>query len=181
MKLVPLDIDGAFLIEIEAIADERGFFARTFCKKEFAEHGLDSEIAQCNVSRNTRRGILRGMHYQTPPHAEAKLVRCTSGAIHDVVVDLRPGSKTYLKWSAVELTAENHRALYLPKGTAHGFLTLSEQSEVFYQMSAYFSPDHARGLRWNDPAIGIAWPLRAAGVDSPILSAKDADYADLVL
>jgi dTDP-4-dehydrorhamnose 3,5-epimerase len=162
---------GAYLIEIEPREDERGFFSRSFCQHEFAAHGLKTSIAQCNISFNKRRGTLRGMHLQLPPKAEAKLLHCTRGAIYDVVVDLRPSSETYCKWVAVELTADSHRALYVPEGFAHGFQTLSENSEVFYQMFEFYSPEHASGVRWDDPAFEIRWPL-----SNPIVSDKDRSY-----
>jgi len=156
-KATPLA--GVFVIEPERLGDDRGFFARTWCRKEFEAHGLNPDVVQCNVSWNARRGSVRGLHYQAVPHAEAKLVRCTRGAIWDVAVDLRPGSPTFKRWTAVELTAENHHALYVPEGCAHGFQTLADDSEVFYQMSAAHAPDAERGVRWNDPALAIRWPI----------------------
>jgi dTDP-4-dehydrorhamnose 3,5-epimerase len=170
VKFAETPLAGAFVVEIEPLKDERGLFARSFCRKEFEAHGLDPAVAQCNVSHNVRRGTLRGLHYQAPPHEEAKLVRCTRGAIWDVIVDLREASKTRLQWFAAELSADNHRALYVPRGFAHGFQTLADDSEVFYQMSEFYRPDGARGIRWNDPSIGIRWPLA-----EPILSARDRD------
>ena len=164
---------GAFVIELEKIHDERGFFARSWCTTEFAEHGLNNRLVQCNVSRNRAKGTLRGMHYQTAPHEEAKLVRCTMGAIYDVIVDLRPSSSTYLKSFGAELSAETHRALYIPEGFAHGFLTLTEESEVFYQMSEFYAPQAARGFRWNDPLLAIAWPGPVV-----VISERDRSYAD---
>jgi dTDP-4-dehydrorhamnose 3,5-epimerase len=164
---------GACVIELDRLGDERGFFARSFDRDEFAAHGLKSDFVQCNVSFNGKRGTLRGLHYQASPHEEAKLVRCTRGAIFDVIVDLRKVSGTYLQWIGVELTAENHRMLYVPEGFAHGFQTLEDASEVFYQMSEVFRPEAARGVRWNDPALGITWPL-----PDPTVSARDADYPD---
>jgi dTDP-4-dehydrorhamnose 3,5-epimerase len=166
-----MPLAGAFVVDPERIEDERGFFARTWCAREFEKHGLDPRLAQCNVSFNRRRGTLRGMHYQAEPHAEAKLVRCTRGAIHDVIVDLRPGSTTCRRWVAVELTAENRRMLYIPEGFAHGFQTLEDETEVFYQMSVPFHPAAARGVRHDDPALGIAWPL-----DVGVISQKDRGY-----
>lgn len=177
MKLTPLELEGAFVVDIERHADDRGFFARSFCRSEFKSHGLASEFTQCNVSRNERPGILRGMHYQAAPHAEAKLVRCTLGAIFDVAIDLRDDSPTFRKWMGFELTAENHRAFYIPEGFAHGFLTLSEQSEVLYLISTDYSPDHARGVRWNDPAFGIDWPLARVGRSEPELSPRDRAFS----
>ncbi len=152
------DIRGVFVIDPEPRADERGFFARTWCQREFAEHGLSLRIAECAVSFNASAGTLRGLHYQSAPHGEDKLVRCTQGAIYDVAVDLREGSPTQYDWFATELTAANHRMLYIPSGCAHGFLTLADNSEVSYQISQEFRLESSRGVRWNDPAIGIRWP-----------------------
>lgn len=167
-------IPGAFVVEPERIEDERGFFARTWCEREFREHGLDPRLAQCSVSFNRRAGTLRGMHYQAAPHGEAKLVRCTMGAIYDVVVDLRPDSPAFRRWTAVELSARNRRMLYIPQGLAHGFQTLEPDTEVFYQISEFYHPESARGVRWNDPAFGIEWPEAAERV----LSDRDAGYPD---
>jgi dTDP-4-dehydrorhamnose 3,5-epimerase len=171
LKFLPTSLAGAFVVELEPIEDERGFFARSFCQNEFRSHGLDPAIAQCNVSLNRRRGTLRGLHYQAPPHEEAKLVRCTRGAICDVIVDLRHGSATRGQWFAVELSADNHRALYVPRGFAHGFQTLADDSEVLYQMSEFYRPGSERGIRWDDPAIGIQWPIA-----DPVVSARDRAY-----
>ncbi len=173
MRFLPTPLAGAFVVEPERIADERGFFARTFCRDEFAANGLLDTFVQCNVSFNARRGILRGMHLQAPPHEEVKLVRCTQGAIYDVIIDLRPDSPTRTRWFGVELNSENRRMLYIPGGFAHGFQTLVDASEVFYQMGAMYRADAARGVRWNDPAFAIAWPLPDA-----TLSARDAAYPD---
>ena len=162
-------------MDLERHADERGFFARTWCRHEFEEHGLDPAVVQCNLSHNPRRGTLRGLHWQTPPHAEVKLVRCSRGAIWDVMVDLRPDSATYTRHFGAELTEENGRALYIPEGFAHGFVTLVDDSDVVYQMSALYEPSAGRGARWNDPAFGIAWPVR-----EPILNPRDASYPDFV-
>jgi dTDP-4-dehydrorhamnose 3,5-epimerase len=159
MQIIPSDLKGVFLIRIERIEDERGSFARTFCRREFGERGLDSMVAQCNLSHNRLRGTLRGLHYQLPPAAEAKLVRCTRGAIFDVAVDLRPNSPTFCRWFGTELSAANDMMLYIPKGFAHGFQTLADDTEITYQMSEYYAPDLARGLRWDEPALGIHWPL----------------------
>lgn len=164
---------GAFVIEMERRADERGFFARTFCRQEFEAHGLDPEVVQCNVSFNKRKGTLRGMHYQASPFAEAKLVRCTSGSIYDVIIDLRPSSATFKKHFAVELSAENGRMLYIPEHFAHGFQTLQDDTEVFYQMAQRHSAEHARGVRWNDPAFGIEWPE-----GERIIIERDKNYPD---
>lgn len=171
MKFVPTSFEGAFVVEPELLEDERGCFARSFCRDEFVSHGLDPAVVQCNISFNNRRGTLRGLHYQIKPHEEAKLVRCTQGAIWDVIVDLRENSPTRYRWFAAELTAENRRALYIPRGFAHGFQTLSDKSEVFYQMSEFYHPESARGVRWDDPVIGITWP-----VDTPVLSPRDMSY-----
>jgi dTDP-4-dehydrorhamnose 3,5-epimerase len=175
MIFSPTALPGAYVVELEPHRDARGFFARTWCRREFAEHGLDAHLAQCSMSYNARRGTLRGMHWQTPPNEEAKLVRCTAGAIHDVILDLRPESPTYLKHVAVELSREDHRALYVPRGCAHGFQTLTDDSEVFYQISEFFAPEHARGIRWNDPAFGIEWPI-----PDPIILDRDNSYPDFV-
>jgi len=151
-------LHGAFVVDLERHEDKRGFFARSWCQEEFAQHGLETNLAQCNISFNACKGTLRGMHYQTKPYLEAKLVRCTMGRIFDVMIDLRPTSPTYTRWFSIELTAENHRALFIPVGFAHGFQTLADDCEVFYQMSEFFHPECARGVRWNDPAFGIDWP-----------------------
>jgi dTDP-4-dehydrorhamnose 3,5-epimerase len=166
---------GVFVIDAEPIADERGAFARTFCAHEFAAHGLDAAIAQCSASFNTKKGTLRGLHYQAAPHSEAKLVRVTAGAIYDVAVDLRAGSPTYGQWVSAELTAENRRMLYIPKGCAHGFQTLTDASEVFYQIAEFYEPASARGLRWDDGDLAIAWPDKIA----PILSERDRAFPSL--
>jgi dTDP-4-dehydrorhamnose 3,5-epimerase len=155
-------------VQPDFLSDERGMFARSFCQNEFAKHGLDTVVAQCNVSFNRRRGTLRGLHFQSEPRAEAKLVRCTRGAVWDVIVDLRAGSGTRHQWFATQLNAENHTALYVPRGFAHGFQTLVDDSEVFYQMSEYYQPQLSRGVRWNDPVLGIDWPI-----SRPILSERD--------
>jgi dTDP-4-dehydrorhamnose 3,5-epimerase len=168
-----LALPGAYLVRMEPHVDERGHFARAFCRKEFADHGLPETIAQCNVSFNPHRGTLRGMHYAAAPRREAKLVRCTRGAIHDVIVDLRPGSPTRGKWVAVELTERNLAMIYVPEGFAHGFLTLREDTEVFYQMSQPYDPAAARGARWNDPCFGIEWPE-----EPRVISERDRTYPD---
>jgi dTDP-4-dehydrorhamnose 3,5-epimerase len=174
MRFSELQLSGVFLVEPEPIVDSRGFFARTWSADEFAEHGLEATVVQCNVSYNTRRGTIRGMHYQVEPFAEAKLVRCTAGAILDVAVDVREGSASRWRWLAVELTAENRNALYIPPGFAHGLQTLSDGAEVFYQMFESYSPEHARGLRWDDPRLSIDWPLA-----DPIISDRDRSF-DLI-
>jgi dTDP-4-dehydrorhamnose 3,5-epimerase len=173
MRFTETQLAGAYIIDPERIEDARGFFARTWDRHEFEARGLNTNLAQCNISYNTRRGTLRGMHYQAAPHAETKLVRCTSGAIYDVIVDLRPSSPTLRQWLAVELSAANRRMLYIPEGFAHGFQTLADHSEVFYQMAAFYASGYARGVRWNDPAFGIVWP------ETPqVISARDQVYPD---
>lgn len=166
-------LKGAYLIEIEQAADMRGFFARTWCEKEAAQHGLPIHMVQSSISFNVRQGTLRGLHYQVPPGNEGKLVRCTRGEIFDVIVDLRPGSKTFLEHFTVVLSEENHRALYVPPHFAHGFQTLRDNTEVLYQMTDFYVPDYARGARWDDPAFGIQWPE----AERTILE-RDASYAD---
>lgn len=165
-------LKGAFIIEIEPREDDRGFFARSWCMDEFEAHGLNSRLVQCNISFNKTRGTLRGMHYQSAPFAEAKLVRCTMGAIQDVIIDLRPASPTFKQWVSVELTAENRCALYIPEDFAHGFLTLEDNTEVFYQMSEFYHPEYARGVKWNDPAFGVIWTNI-----NPIVSERDSSFS----
>lgn len=167
-------LKGAFVIAPERLEDERGFFARAFCQREFAVRGLEFEVAQWNVSFNRTRGTLRGMHYQIAPHEEAKLVRCTRGAMYDVIIDLRPESATFKRWTAIELTAGNGLVLYVPKRFAHGFQTLEDHTEVFYLMSEFHHPELARGVRWDDPAFGVAWPA----VERRIISSQDRSYPD---
>lgn len=157
MKLTPARIEGAYVLELEPIHDERGFFARTWCSAEYALLGLDSHAAQCSISHNARRGTLRGLHYQKAPHAEAKTVRCTGGSLYDVIVDLRPDSPTYKCWEGFTLSAGDGRMLYVPEGVAHGYQTLEDRTEVSYVISRPFEPASARGVRWDDPAFGIAW------------------------
>lgn len=169
----PCRLAGAFLIEPERSEDERGFFARTFCRQEFTARGLNPDVVQCNTSFNRARGTLRGMHFQRPPGAEAKLVRCTNGAIYDVMLDLRPESPSYCEWQGFELTARNRSMLYIPERFAHGFQTLEDESEVLYQMSEPFAPELAAGVRFDDPAFGIRWP-----VPDPIVSDKDRGFPD---
>lgn len=175
MKFGEVGLPGVRIVEPERMADERGFFARTWCRREFENAGLDRNLVQCSISYNRHRGTLRGMHYQTAPSAEAKLVRCTTGAIYDVALDLRRNSPTYKQWRSVELTADNRRALYIPAGLAHGFLTLCDESEVLYQISEFYAPEHARGVRWNDPAFGIQWPGEVV-----VMSERDRSYPDFV-
>jgi dTDP-4-dehydrorhamnose 3,5-epimerase len=159
MRFQPLSVEGAFVVELEPINDERGFFARSWAASDFRSRSLDPELVQISVSFNVRAGTIRGMHYQLAPHDETKLVRCTSGAIFDVVLDLRPGSSTFKRFASVDLTSDNRKAIYIPRGCAHGFQTLEDHSEVLYQISAEYAPEAARGVRWNDLAFGIAWPL----------------------
>lgn len=173
MKFTETELPGAFIIDLELREDSRGFFARAFCANEFAEHGLETSYPQCNTSWNHSAGILRGLHMQMPPHGEVKVVRCTKGAIVDVIVDMRPDSSTFLKHIKVELTADNHRMLYVPVGFGHGYQTLVPDTEVFYMVSEFYTPGAERGLRWNDPSFGIQWPDM-----NPILSEKDANAPD---
>ena len=167
-------LQDAYVIELERREDERGFFARAWCRHEFADHGLSSELAQCNVSFNRFRGTLRGLHFQVAPHAEVKLVRCTRGAVYDVIVDLRPGSPTFMQWVGIELTAENRRTLYVPEGFAHGYQTLEDATEVFYLASDVYAPEYADGLRWDDPAFRIEWPA----TDGVTITERDRTYPD---
>jgi dTDP-4-dehydrorhamnose 3,5-epimerase len=171
VKFLETPLSGAFLIEAEPIEDDRGFFSRTFCQREFEAHGLEPCIAQCNLSYNRRRGIIRGLHFQDPPHEEAKTVGCTVGAIFDVIVDLRNDSPTRGQWFSVELSADRLRWLYVPRGFAHGFQTLVDGSTVTYQMSQFFAPTAARGIRWDDARLAIPWP-----VPDPVLSPRDAAF-----
>ena len=173
MRFTETKVAGAFLIEPEPIADERGFFARTWCREEFTDHGLTGELAQANISFNHRKGTLRGLHYQAAPHAEAKLVRVTRGAIWDLALDLRRDSPTYLAWFGAELSDANRHQLYVPEGCAHGFLTLTDDAEVAYQMSAPYAPQAARGVRFDDPAFAIEWPGEVVVVND-----RDRTYPD---
>ena len=171
MLFTETPLSGAFIIDTEPVADERGFFARSWCRREFEEHVLNSSVAQCNISFNARRGTLRGLHFQAPPHEEAKLVRATRGAIFDVIVDLRSHSPTRYHWYGIELTQENRRSIYVPEGFGHGFQTLEDNTEVYYQMSEFYHPESARGIRWDDPLIHVRWPI-----DNPIMSERDQGY-----
>ena len=173
MIFTETELKGAFVIELEKFGDERGFFALSWSQDEFAKRGLESSMAECNVSFNRERGTLRGMHYQEDPYGQAKVVRCTMGAIYDVIIDLRSESLTFKKWFGVELNAENRLNLYVPKGFAHGFQTLEDNSEISYQMSSPYVPDSGRGVRWNDPAFGIEWPEKVR-----IMNPRDKDYRD---
>jgi dTDP-4-dehydrorhamnose 3,5-epimerase len=165
VKFEPLTLQGAYLIHLDRLEDDRGFFARAWCEHELADQGLNTRIAQANVSFNKTKGTLRGMHYQAPPYAEVKLVRCTRGAIYDVIIDIRPDSQTFRRWLSVELNEDNHDTLYIPEGFAHGFQTLEDGAEVYYQHSEFYTPGAERGLRYNDPAFGIAWPLPVASIN----------------
>jgi dTDP-4-dehydrorhamnose 3,5-epimerase len=173
MIFIPTEIKDAHIIDVEQRADERGFFARTWCAQEFAQHGLVARIAQTNMSYNKRKGTLRGMHFQHAPHAEVKIIRCTRGAIYDVIIDLRPGSPSYKRWIGVELSADNYRMLYVPEGFGHGFQTLADDSEVAYNVSEFYTPGAEGGVRYNDPAFAIEWPLPVS-----VISEKDAAWPD---
>ena len=184
MLFTETKLKGAYIIEPERLEDERGFFARTFCRKEFESHGLNTNFVQCNISYNKKKGTLRGMHYQAAPYEEAKLVRWTEGGIYDVIIDLRPDSPTYCQWIGVTLYGFNfsthslihpstHQLLYIPEGFAHGFLTIVDNTEVFYQMSEFYMPEYARGVKWNDRAFDIEWPSEIR-----IISEKDQNYPD---
>lgn len=164
MKFTGLEIPGSFLIDLEPFVDDRGFFARAWCADEFAAAGIDAAFVQANIGRNKHRGTLRGLHYQEAPHAEAKLVRCTRGAVYDVLVDLRPESPTYRAWFGSELSAENHRMLFVPEGCAHGYQSLTDDAEVYYQVSSRYAPGAERGIRYDDPAIGVRWPLPISNI-----------------
>lgn len=173
MIFTPTKFAGAFIIDLEKIADERGFFARAWCNNEFKNQGLKENFVQCNISYNKSKGTIRGLHYQLKPYDEAKLVRCLSGAIYDVIVDLRPSSSTHKQWLGVELNESNRRALYVPEGFAHGFQTLTDNAEVFYQVSQFYTPQYERGIRWDDPLFRINWPLTLTQISS-----KDCNYPD---
>ena len=166
-------LKGAYIVDIERREDERGFFARTWCQREFEAHGLNPRLAQCSISFNAKKGTLRGMHYQVKPFEEAKLVRCTRGSLCDIIVDLRWDSPTFKDHLGVTLTSDNRAMFYIPEGFAHGFLTLEDETEVQYQISEFYAPDHARGFRWNDPAFGIVWPS-----DIMVISDRDRNYPD---
>jgi len=175
MLFIETPLPGAFTIDIEPFQDDRGLFARTFCTHEFEAHGLATKFVQSNLSVNANCGTLRGMHYQSEPQAEAKLIRCTQGRLFDVIVDLRPNSSTYRQWVGVELTSENRRALYVPEGFAHGFITLTDNTEAHYLVSQFYTPESETGVRWDDPAIGIEWPSSPTAI-----SEKDASWPNLV-
>ena len=167
-------LQGAFIVQPEKLVDNRGFFGRVWCREEFASHGLNASLIQCNISFNATIGTLRGMHYQVSPHEEAKLVRCTKGAIVDVIIDLRPESPTFKQWLAEKLTSDNHKMMYVPEGFAHGYQTLEDNTELFYQMSERYVGDCVRGVRWNDPVFGIEWPE----INSRIMSSRDKEFKD---
>jgi dTDP-4-dehydrorhamnose 3,5-epimerase len=176
MLFRPTFLHGLCEVRIEPHADERGFFARSWCRNEFQAHGLNADLVQCNISFNKRKGTLRGMHWQAEPYGEAKLVRCTQGAIYDVVIDLRPQSPTFKRWFGAELSAVNRHMLYIPRGFAHGFLTLADESEVFYHMSQFYNGEAARGARWDDDAFQIAWPALVE-----VISERDRTYPDFTV
>lgn len=171
MIFTPTELEGAFIIDVQKLEDERGFFGRTFCQKEFEEHGLTPFVAQANVSYNKKKGTLRGMHYQAHPYEESKLVRCVRGAIHDVIIDLRKDSPTYKKWIGVDLEEGTYRMLYVPEGFAHGFITMKDHTEVIYQVSQFYTPGSEKGIRWNDPAFNIHWPVTPV-----VISQKDSSH-----
>ncbi len=173
MHFLATQLPGVWIIEPERKEDERGFFARVFCVEEFAAQGLETNLVQCSISFNKHKGTLRGMHYQAAPYEEVRLVRCTMGAVYDVALDLRPESPTFKQWIAAELTAENRRMVYIPKGLAHGFLTLENNCEVFYQMSEIYHNEKAGGVRWDDPAFGIQWPAPVQ-----LISERDRSFKD---
>lgn len=173
MKFTETKLKGVCIIEIEKMNDERGFFAREWCQREFQEHGLNEKVAQSSISFNIKKGTLRGMHYQIFPYEEAKLVRCTKGLIYDVIIDLRADSPTFKESFGIELSSENYKMLYIPEGFAHGFITLSDNTEVLYKISEFYTPGSARGLRWNDPAFNISWPMEPL-----VVSERDRDYPD---
>lgn len=173
MNFRETSLKGAFVVEPERFADERGFFAQSWSAREFAEHGLDPRAAECNISYNLKKGTLRGMHFQSAPYAQAKLVRCTRGSIYDVAIDLRPDSPTFRRWAGVELSADNRLMFFVPAGFAHGYQTLEDDTEVFYQVSEVYTPSHSGGVRWDDPAFGVTWPREVQ-----VINERDDDYPD---
>ncbi len=175
MKFTPTPVNGAYVVELEPIVDPRGFFARAWCRHEFERHGLNPNLAQCSVSFNHRKGTLRGLHYQATPYEEAKLVRCTAGAIYDVIVDLRRDSPSFKQWFAAELSVTNRTMMYVPEGVAHGFQTLEDGTELFYQVSEFYHPEATQGVRWDDPAFRIPWPLENA-----IIAERDSRFPDFI-
>lgn len=174
MHFVETKLSGAYTVELEPIKDNRGFFARGWCKEEFEAHGLKADLCQCNLSGNERKGTLRGMHYQKPPYAETKYIRCIRGSVYDVIIDLRKNSPTYKQWNGVLLTAENRIGYYVPEGFAHGYVTLEDDSEVLYLTTEYYNHEMEDAVRWNDPAFGIEWPK----MDEYIISEKDQKHRD---
>jgi dTDP-4-dehydrorhamnose 3,5-epimerase len=174
MRFTECEIDGVVVVELEPIVDERGWFARSWCAREVADHGLNARLVQCNLSHNKEAGTLRGLHYQTQPFQEAKLVRCVAGAMFDVAVDLRAGSSTYRKYFGIELRSSSNSMLYVPEGCAHGFITLVPETQILYLMSEFYEPSHSAGIRWDDPAIGIDWPRSVT-----VISERDRNYPDL--
>ncbi|MDH4128864.1 MAG: dTDP-4-dehydrorhamnose 3,5-epimerase [Spirochaetota bacterium] len=175
MKFIETPLKGAFIIELDEIKDDRGFFARSWCKKEFKDLGLNPKLVQCSISFNKKKGTLRGMHFQVKPHEEAKLIRCTMGKLYDVIIDLRPNSKTYKQWFSIELSQDNRKMLYIPEAFAHGFQTLTDNTEIFYQMSQFFHEESASGVSWDDPTFNILWPIKEI-----IISDKDKAYPKLI-
>jgi dTDP-4-dehydrorhamnose 3,5-epimerase len=175
MKLIATPLRNAYVIEPELLEDERGFFARTWCQQEFSQWGLHSNFVQCNISFNKKQGTLRGLHYQTAPHEEVKLIRCTMGSVYDVIVDIRPNSPTFKHWFGVELSADNRLMLYVPAGFAHGFQTLTDNAEVFYQMSNFYEPANACGIRWDSPLFNIQWPL-----EPTVMSERDKQLGSML-
>lgn len=173
MKFTKTPLEGAYVVELERKNDQRGFFARTWCVDEFSKHGLKTNLAQQNMSLTMKRGTLRGMHFQKAPHAETKVVRCTKGAIYDVIIDLRPDSPTHRQWFGIELTSENYNMVYVPEGFAHGFITLEDNSEVSYLVTSFYTPDAESGVRYDDPAFGIKWPIPFT-----LVSDRDASFTD---
>ena len=173
MKFDQTKLPGVFHLHIVPAADERGFFARTWCQEEFERHKLNTRVVQCSVSFNRQKGTLRGIHYQAPPFEECKIVRCTQGSIYDVIVDLRPASPTFRQWIGITLSAANREMVYIPEGFGHGFITLEDDTEVFYQMSEFYKPEAARGVRWDDPAFQVAWPAKPV-----VISERDRTYPD---
>ena len=177
MKFIPTKIEGVYIIDIEPMEDERGFFARSWCADELRAQGLVSNLVQCSVSFNKKRGTIRGMHYQAAPHEETKIVRCTAGSIYDVIVDMRHESATFKQWLSVELSAENRRMIYVPPGFAHGFQSLVDNTEVFYMVSEFYRPESSLSVRWNDPQFAIEWPHE----EHRVISLRDRNYLDFVL
>lgn len=173
MKFIETPLKGVFVLELERLEDKRGFFARSWCREDFESRGLNANLMQCSISFNNKKDTLRGMHYQVTPFEEAKLVRCTAGSIYDVIIDLRSGSRTFKRWYAVELSGKNRKTLYIPEGVAHGYLTLENNSEVFYQISELYHSECTAGVRWDDPAFGIKWPVKPR-----IIASRDANYKD---